>query len=100
MTFAAFLHGIAGAFVVYYAIYRETVFVSFIKHPRQEWKGLIFDLAIYLLCGGLVAGFIAAPGKEAFFAGGTWQGVLGGALVGYELRAKELVKKGLSEEPR
>ena len=92
-AYKAFPIGVAGAFVVYYLLYRETRFLAFIQNPRQNWRVLVFDLVVYLVCGGLVTLFLVEPktAKDAFIGGCAWQGLVGGALAGTELKA---LKKG------
>ena len=81
--------GLAGAFVVYCLLYRDTRFKEFIHDPRGKWKLLAFDLVIYLICGGLVTLFVVEPKtpKEAFIGGCGWQGLAGAAIAGTELSA-------------
>jgi hypothetical protein len=89
--------GIVGAFVVYVCLYRESRILLFLKNPRQEWKVFLVDLLLFLICGGAVTAFVVCPEstKEAFMGGATWQGIVGGALAGTELK----VKKTIAEEP-
>ena len=85
----AFLAGSAGAFVVYIALYRTSRLADLAKNFSAEpVRVFLFDLVAFLICGGLVAAFLGSSGlREAFFAGSTWQGIVGGALAGTELRA-------------
>jgi hypothetical protein len=83
-----FFLGVAGAFTAYFALYRESRFRDFFTDPRQYWNTFVFDLVFFLFCGGLVATFLIAPenSKEAFMAGISWQGLVGGVLAGNELK--------------
>jgi peptidoglycan/LPS O-acetylase OafA/YrhL len=83
----AFLIGVLGAFVGYMVLYRKTRVDEFLKAPKQNWKILIFDLVVYLVCGGLVTAFLIGPytPKDAFTGGLAWQGIVGGAVAGSEL---------------
>jgi len=78
----SFLLGILGAFFIYLAIFREKRLKYVIAYPKKNWRMLIFDLLIYLICGGIFAAFFIEPKtiKEAVFAGATWQGVAAGLL--------------------
>jgi hypothetical protein len=60
---------------------------EFLKAPKQNGKILIFDLVVYLICGGLVTAFLIGPytPKDAFTGGLAWQGIVGGAVAGSEL---------------
>jgi hypothetical protein len=82
-----FFVGILGALLGYFILYRETRIAEFVKAPGQNWKSLLFDLVIYLVCGGLVTTFLVVPGstKEAFTGGLAWQAIAGGAVAGTEL---------------
>jgi len=91
-----------GAFVVYFLIYREKRIIKFLKNPKNKWRIFVFDLIGYLICGGLVSCFVIAPPgpdgilpsiKEAFMAGCTWEGVIGGAIAGTELRIEETIEQ-------
>jgi hypothetical protein len=66
----AFGIGVAGAFVVYMQLYRDSRISEFLDNPSQNWKVLVFDVVVYLGCGGC-----------------GWQGLAGGAVAGIELRA-------------
>jgi hypothetical protein len=83
----AFFVGVLGALLGYIVLYRETRIAEFAKAPGQNWKILLFDLVVYLLCGGLVTAFLVGPytPKEAFTGGLAWQGIAGGAVAGTEL---------------
>lgn len=85
----AFFAGVAGAFVVYVSLYRETRILEFLDSPRDHWRTLLFDVVVYLGCGGLVTVFLVDPRtpKDAFIGGCGWQGLIGGALAGRELKA-------------
>jgi hypothetical protein len=89
--FQSFGLGIVGAFVVYFAIYRHYRFLLFCYNPRKEWRVFVFDLLGYLICGGLVTAFLVCPEttKEGFMGGATWQGIVGGYMVGTELKVKK-----------
>jgi len=67
----AFSIGILGALLGYFILYRETRIAEFVKSPSQNWRFLLSDLVIYLVCGGLVTTFLVVPGspKEAFTGG-------------------------------
>jgi hypothetical protein len=95
----AFATGVAGAFVVYFVMYRETRLVEVFNDPAGKWRVLVFDLILYLMCGGLVALFWGEPKtlKEAFTTGCAWQGIAGGAMAGVELKA---LKGRLNTAPR
>jgi hypothetical protein len=85
----AFFVGVAGAFVVYCLMYRESRMLTFLADPRRKWPVLVFDLVLYLSCGGLVAAFYAEPKslREAFIAGCAWQGIAGSLVAGAEMKA-------------
>jgi hypothetical protein len=89
--YAAFGIGTAGAFVVYCLLYRDSRISAVWSSPREKWPILVFDLIIFLICGGLVAAFYAEPTtlKQAFTAGCAWQGLAGSLFAGTELRAHE-----------
>ena len=86
--YEAFGSGVVGAFVVYAMLYRDTRFTQFTEAPFLNWRVLAFDLIVYLLCGGLVTAFWIEPAspREAFMAGCTWQGLVGGVLAGTEMK--------------
>jgi branched-subunit amino acid permease len=83
----AFLIGVLGALLGYLILYRQTRIAEFVKTPGENWKSLLFDLVIYLICGGLVTTFLVLPSspKEAFTGGLAWQAIAGGAVAGTEL---------------
>ena len=83
----AFALGVAGAFVVYYALYRDTRFRDFVEAPVRNWKILAIDLVLYLSCAGLVTALFVEPcsTRGAFFAGCGWQGLIGGTASGVDL---------------
>ena len=83
----AFLIGVLGAFLGYLTLYRDTRIADFTKNPGANWKGLLFDVIIYLTCGGLVTAFLVVPyaPKEAFTGGLAWQAIAGGVIAGSEL---------------
>jgi hypothetical protein len=83
----AFAIGVLGALLGYLILYRQTRIAEVIKNPSQHWNTLLFDLVIYLLCGGLVTTFLVVPytPKEAFTGGLAWQAIAGGAFAGTEL---------------
>jgi hypothetical protein len=85
----SFWIGLAGAFVVYVLLYRDSRISEFADNPSQNWRVLVIDLVVYLGCGGLVTVFLVDPhtAKEAFIGGCGWQGLVGGALAGTELKA-------------
>jgi hypothetical protein len=97
-----FLLGVAGAFVAYFALYRESRFAEFFKDPRKRWNTLLFDMLFFLAAGGMVAKFLADPknSKEAFMAGVSWQGIVGGVLAGNELRIAKTVKRVPQKQQR
>ena len=80
--------GVAGAFVVYYALYRDTRFRDFVEDPVHNWKILAVDFVLYLACAGLVTALFVEPcnARGAFFAGCGWQGLIGGAVSGADLK--------------
>ena len=81
MTFSSsFLYGLLGAFIVYLAIFRQKRLKLVFEH-KSNWRIIIFDLVIFLICGATVTAILASPSspKEAFLSGGTWQGLLAGA---------------------
>ena len=86
-SLAAFGYGVLGAFIVYLAIFRKQRLEIFVKAPRQEWRLFVFDLIVYLVLGGLITAFLVNPSsvKEAIFAGGTWEGVIGGLMPNKEV---------------
>ena|SRR5439155_27058402 len=90
-----FLLGVGGAFVAYLAIYRESRFREFLKNPRKYWNTFLFDLLFFLCAGGLVAKFLidAQNNKEAFMAGVSWQGIVGGILSGNELKIAKAARQ-------
>ncbi len=81
-----FLSGVAGAFVIYILMYRETRINEFLKNPGEKWMLVIVDFFLFLTAGGLVAMFaLSKPtAKEAFIAGISWQGVVGGLFSSLE----------------
>ena len=83
----AFGIGILGALLGYIILYRNTRLEAFAKDPKHNWNVLLFDVVVYLACGGLVTAFLVSPGtiKEAFTGGLAWQGIAGGAMAGTEL---------------
>ena len=90
----AFLIGVLGAFVVYFCIYREQRIALFIKDPKKNWSVFVCDLLGYLVCAGIVTVFLVAPAtpKEAFMAGCAWEGLVGGAMAGIDLKIQNTVK--------
>lgn len=83
---STFLSGVAGAFVIYILMYRESRIFEFIKNPRDKWMLVVFDFILFLVAGGLVAMFVLSKptAKEAFIAGVSWQGVVGGVFSSIE----------------
>jgi hypothetical protein len=83
----AFFIGVLGALLGYIVLYRDTRLAEFAKAPGKNWKIILFDVVVYLLCGGLVTAFLVGPYtiKEAFSGGLAWQGLAGGAVAGTEL---------------
>lgn len=81
-----FLSGVAGAFVIYILMYRDTRIHDFLKNPTENWMMLFIDFFLFLMAGGLVAAFaLSKPTtKEAFIAGISWQGVVGGIFSSIE----------------
>lgn len=81
-----FFSGVAGAFVVYILMYRETRIYDFLKNPGENWMMLFVDFFLFLMAGGLVATFaLTKPtAKDAFIAGISWQGVVGGLFSSLE----------------
>lgn len=91
-----FLSGVAGAFVIYILMYRETRINEFLKNPGEKWMLVIVDFFLFLTAGGLVAMFaLSKPtAKEAFIAGISWQGVVGGLFSSLEYtKLREQYKK-------
>jgi hypothetical protein len=86
---AAFGQGVAGSFVAYCLIYRETRLREIAEAPKERWIVLFVDLFIFLCCGGLIAslGIEARNTREAFMAGCSWQGIVGGVFSRVELQA-------------
>ena len=84
----AFALGVAGAFVAYYVLYRNSRIAEFLEDPALNWKTLAFDLTVFLSCGGLVTVFLAQPctAQGAFMAGCGWLGLIGGLTAGRDLR--------------
>lgn len=82
----SFFAGVAGAFVIYLVMYRETRIAEFAKHPGESWNVVFIDIFGFLLAGGLVAMLtLTLPsGAEAFMAGAAWQGLAGGFASGTE----------------
>jgi uncharacterized membrane protein len=82
----AFLIGVAGAFVVYIFMYRETRIREFAENPGRNWMLVLVDVFLFLLAGGLVAEFaLNQPTRvQAFMTGATWQGIVGGMISGIE----------------
>lgn len=87
----AFFIALLGALVVYFLTYRDDRIKRFLKNPKKEWNIFLFDLIIYLICGGLVTIFIVEPDtpKIAFIGGCGWQGLVGGILANIEKKAHE-----------
>jgi hypothetical protein len=83
----AFYIAVLGALTGYILLYRETRIAEFSKNPKQNWKVLVFDLVLYLMCGGLVTTYLIVPygHKDAFTGGLAWQAVAGGVVAGTEL---------------
>jgi len=81
-----FLGGVAGAFVVYILMYRDTRISEFLKNPRGKCMLVIVDFFLFLVAGGLVAMFLLSQPtlKDAFIAGVSWQGVVGGLFSSVE----------------
>lgn len=84
---SAFIVGTLGAFLGYILLYRETRLADFAQNPSKNWRVLLFDMVVYLLCGGLVTCFMVVPNtpKEAFIGGLAWQSIAGGVVAGTEL---------------
>jgi hypothetical protein len=100
-----FLLGVGGAFSAYFALYRESRFRDFFTDPRQYWNTFVFDLVFFLFCGGLIATFLVDPqnAKEAFMAGISWQGLVGGVLAGNELKTvneAKAVRRAQTRKPK
>jgi hypothetical protein len=83
----AFWTGVVGALLGYFVLYRDSRIADVIKDPRQNWRLVLFDGLIYLICGGLVTAYLVVPSspKEAFTGGLAWQAIAGGAVAGTEL---------------
>lgn len=96
-----FLVGVAGAFVGYCALYRENRFLNFLECPSGQWRVLVFDLVVFLGCGGLVAAFFinAHSTREAALAGASWQAIVGGVVAGKELQVAKAVDEGRRSNP-
>ena len=95
-SYLAFLVGMAGAFVVYMLYYRETRIRKVLEKPnRANLRVLTFDLLVFLICGGLVTLLLISPesSKEAFMSGAGWQGLVGGAMKGIEVKREGEYKK-------
>lgn len=94
-SLSAFLYGAAGSFIVYLSMYRGHRFKVFLVNPAREWRVVLFDLLVFLACGGIVTAFVVNPIslREAFMTGATWQGIVGGSFVGTEL----IMMKTISE---
>ena len=60
-AFEAFYIAVLGALTGYILLYRETRIAEFSRNPKQNWKVLVFDLVLYLMCGGLVTTYLIAP---------------------------------------
>lgn len=92
---SAFFIGMLGAFVIYVALYRDTRIKKFIENPKTNLRVLTFDLLLYMICGGFFSLFFVSPGssKEAFMAGATWQGAIGGTMKGIESKREGEYKK-------
>ena len=83
---SSFLAGIAGAGVVYIALYRETRIKAVLENPGNNLSIVVVDLGLFLLAGGLVAAFLVnGPDlRQLFMAGASWQGLVGGIVSGSE----------------
>lgn len=79
MTFwSAFGIGLLGALFIYIARFRHTRLQAVLVFPKENWRVILFDLLIFILCGGLCAAFLINPTspKEAFLGGATWEGLM------------------------
>lgn len=50
---SSFLIGVAGSFVVYMLMFRDTRIQVVFDDPANNWKTAIFDFVVFLICGGL-----------------------------------------------
>ncbi len=95
----AFAVGVAGAFVVYIAMYRNTRIAASLSNIQKHWSLLIVDIVLFMAAGGFVAAFGIYSGKiqGAFTAGATWQGIIGGLFSGIEVDGlrKQLNDRGV-----
>lgn len=74
--------GLVGALVIYAARFRHERLKTVVALPSKNWKVLVFDLLIFILCGGLCVAFIIDPSspKEAFLGGATWEGFMASVI--------------------
>lgn len=86
ISLTGFLAGIAGALVVYVALYRQSRIKAIFENPGANSSILFVDLGFFLLAGGLVAAFLVQDGdlRQFFTAGASWQGIVGGMISGTE----------------
>jgi hypothetical protein len=92
---------LAGAIVLYLVTYRDTRLKAFSQNPKNEWRVLVFDLFGFLACAVLVTVYLIEPTttRGAFLAGASWQGLLGGALAGTELKKLRNHDPGAKPKP-
>ena len=85
---SSFFIGVAGAFVVYMLMFRNTHIRVLLDDPAGNWKTFVFDFVVFLICGGLVTVFVVEPTtpKQAFLGGCGWQGLIGGIVADRQSR--------------
>lgn len=94
-SYSAFFVGMLGAFAIYAVLYRDTRIMKVIENPKTNLRVFIFDLVLYMFCGGLFTLIVISPDspKAAFFGGVAWQGATGGFFKGVESKREGEYKK-------
>jgi Ni,Fe-hydrogenase I cytochrome b subunit len=94
-SYSAFFIGMAGAFCIYAMLYRDTRIKKVIENPWTNLRVFIFDLLLFMFCGGLFSLYAVSPssGIGAFVAGASWQGMVGSVFKGVENKREGEYKK-------
>ncbi len=101
MILGVFLAGVAGSLVHYFIAYRDTRIRRALADLRREWITFVFDILVFLACGGLVAVYLVEvkEARPAFVVGLMWPGIIRSYQSVVDARVQERLESRLQLRP-